>query len=292
MELVWTGTAESLSSRPDCPSGRKISKTMTCGEPVVPTPSQPPAAAAHRSYLFLTTAALVGLALVCLAGCQTPRSPGTVPPPATGMIGQPAQYGSWATPPQGAAYPPAPSMPPMPGPATQWQGVQPASPPPSTWSWAQPAGAPPAMPPQAPPGFAAPSSQSISNQAQQFANQMQNSAQNATNQFNQNLNNQWQQMNGQMQQQANQAVNQAQQQANQYMNQAQQQANQYMNQGQQGLTNAQQQVTAQMPAYQQPYPPQYGQPAPPAGGSWNPFATSPQSLPPARATPVTTVPRY
>jgi hypothetical protein len=63
-------------------------------------------------------------------------------------------------------------------------------------------------------------------------------------------------------------------------------ANQYTqgvtNQVQQGMQAAQQQVTAQMPTSQQPG----------TNTSWNPFATSSQSLPPARATPATTVPRY
>jgi hypothetical protein len=49
------------------------------------------------------------------------------------------------------------------------------------------------------------------------------------------------------------------------------------------MQQVQQQVTAQMPQYQP-------QAAP--NTSWNPFATNSSSLPPARATPPTTVPRY
>jgi hypothetical protein len=112
---------------------------------------------AHKRFL----AGLLGIPLLLAAGCQTPQT-GTVAPPATGMIGQPAAYGSWATPPQGAAYPPtvsAPPMqvagaapPPMPGPATQWQAAAPAvpaapaAPAGNNWSWSQPStGAPPSM---------------------------------------------------------------------------------------------------------------------------------------------------
>lgn len=221
---------------------------------------------AHRSYLCLATAALAAAALVGLAGCQTARAPTTVAPPATGMIGQPAPYG--VMPQQmGAAYPAAP---PMPGPATQWQASAPATPAPNTWSWAQPQTAAPTMPaaPQMP------NSQSLSNQAQQFGNQMQAQGQQYANQMQNSANQQWQQMANQTQQQANQYMNQATQQANQYMNQAGQQAQQYVN-------GAQQQVTAQMPT---------GQP-PATNTSWNPFATPATSMPPARATPAAP-PRY
>ncbi len=258
-----------------------------------PSSAGAPPLNAHSPYLCLATVALAIIALLSLAGCQTPHAPTAVAPPATGMIGQPAPYGGWATAPQGAAYPPVSSAPPMPGPAPTWQGTAP----PNTWSWTQPQAAP-AVVQQAPPQIAAPqiaapqmaapsqpfttpSSQSISNQTQQYANQMQNSA-----------NQQWQQFNNQAQQQANQYANQANQyanqatqQANQYMNQASQQANQYMNQATQQanqyMNQAGQQVTAQMPAYQ----------AAPSSQSWNPFSTSALSQPPARATPVA-VPRY
>jgi len=223
---------------------------------------------AHRSYLCLATAALAAAALVGLAGCQTARAPTTVAPPATGMIGQPAPYG--VMPQQmGAAYPAAP---PMPGPATQWQASAPAAPAANTWSWAQPQTAAPAMP--AAPQMTTPSSQSLTNQAQQFANQMQAQPQQFANQMQNSANQQWQQMANQTQQQANQYMNQATQQANQYMNQAGQQAQQYMN-------GAQQQVTAQMPT---------GQP-PAVNTSWNPFSTPATSMPPARATPAAP-PRY
>lgn len=242
----------------------------------------------HRSYICLATAAIAAIALLFLAGCQTPNA-ANVPPPATGMIGQPAQYGSWATMPQGAAYPASSSAPPMPGPATQWQSTMPtapAAPPSNTWSWSQPA-APQqtyGAPLQSPPPNMNAQAQQFANQVQaapqQYANQMQqtlanqqqqltNQAQATANQYQQGLNNQWQQMNNQLQNQTQQAFNGAQQQAQQYTNQAQQ-----------AFTNAQQQVTAQMP--QQPAP----------STTWNPFATSASSMPPARATPVTAVPRY
>lgn len=273
--------------RPHCPRRRKLSKPSSSGVNAVPPDHQLASASEHRSYLCLATAALAAIALLCLAGCQTPNAAGTVPPPGTGMIGQPAQYGSWATMPQGAAYPAGSSAPPMPGPATQWQGTAPAAPaapPANTWSWSQPAAptyaAQPA--PTAPP--LNPQVQQYANQMQaapqQYANQMQqtlanqqqqltNQAQATANQYQQGLNNQWQQMNNQLQNQTQQAFN-----------GAQQQTQQYVNQGQQALTNAQQQVTAQMP--QQPAP----------STTWNPFATSASSMPPARATPLTTVPRY
>jgi len=228
---------------------------------------------------------LGGLVLAVIAGCQTPQN-ATVAPPATGMIGQPAAYGSWATPPQGAAYPPtisapplpasATAPPPMPGPATQWQAAaptMPAAPAGNSWSWSQPSGA-------APPSIqqygnqlqaqAGQAQQSMTAQAQQYANQMQGQAQQYANQ---------------MQGQAQQYANQAQQYANQQMQQANAQAqgaiNQYGQQLQQALPQAQQQVTAQMPTAQ-----------PTASSSWNPFTVPAQSLPPARATPTTAVPRY
>lgn len=236
---------------------------------------QPPGA--HGSYLCLATAALAAAALLGLAGCQTARAPTTVAAPGTGMIGQPAPYGV-SPQPMGAAYPAAP---PMPGPAPQWQASAPAAPAANTWSWAQPQAGGPTMPaaPQMP------NSQSLSNQAQQYGNQMQAQGQQFANQMQNSANQQWQQMANQTQQQAQQYANQAQQQANQYLNQAGQQANQYMNQAgqqaQQYVNGAQQQVTAQMPTYQ-PQPP---------NTSWNPFSTSALSQPPARATP-TSVPRY
>lgn len=220
--------------------------------------------------------------LLGAAGCQTPQN-ATVAAPSTGMIGQPAQYGSWATPPQGAAYPPtisAPPMPgppaaaPMPGPATQWQAAAPApptAPQTNSWSWSQPA--------TTAPGTAPPSMQQYGAQLQNTANQY---TQNATNQAQQYAN----QMQAQPQQWANQAQQYANQQTQQLGNQMQNTVNQYTqgatNQMQQGMQSAQQQVTAQMPTYQ----------SQPTTTSWNPFATSAQSLPPARATPTSAVPRY
>jgi hypothetical protein len=255
--------------------------------------------------------AAFALAIVtAAAGCQTPQT-NAVPPPGTGMIGQPAQYGGWATPPQGAAYPPVSSQPPLPGPATQWQGMAPTAPA-NTWSWSQPAAQPPGL--QAPSlqqygnqmqqygnqlqGQAQQFQRDMTSQAQQYANQLQaqpqqyandlqqqlanqqqqltNQAQASVNQLQQGVANQWQQTNDQMQAQAQQALNSAQQQTQQFFNQAQQQ------------------VTAQMPTY--PYQQPYQQPYPPqpvtANTSWNPFATSATSLPPARSTPLQPVPRY
>lgn len=238
----------------------------------------------HRSYLCLATAAIAALVLLCLAGCQTAKGPATVAAPGTGMIGQPAPYGSWATPPQGAAYPPLSSPPPMPGPATQWQAAAPAAPA-NSWSWSQPTPTTPQYGAQVQ-TQANQLQQSMTGQAQQFANQMQaqpqqyaNQMQATANQYQQNAAAQWQQMNAQAQQQAQQYMNAAQQQAQQAMTSGQQQAQQYM--------GAPQQVTSQMPTYQPAY-----QPQPAVNTSWNPFSTSATSLPPARATPTTTVPRY
>lgn len=237
----------------------------------------------HSSF-FLATIAVAAIVLLSLAGCQTPNGAGTVPPPATGMIGQPAQYGGWATQPMGAAYPASPSPPPMPGPATQWQGAAAAAPQPNTsWSWSQPA-APQGQPYQqtmqnqaqqfANQAQAAP--QQYANQAQQFANQQQqqlaNQAQATVNQAQQSANTQWQQANNQLQAQTQQAF------AN-----GQQQAQQLFNPAQQPPVGGPQPVTAQMPQYP---PPQA------TNTSWNPFATSASSMPPARATPMNQVPRY
>lgn len=214
-------------------------------------------------------ACLAGALLVAATGCQTPQN-ATVAAPATGMIGQPAAYGSWATPPQGAAYPPtisapampaAPTAPPMPGPATQWQAAAAPPPPPAaaptnSWSWSQP-------PTTAPPSI------------QQYGNQLQAQA----GQTQQSITAQTQQYANQMQGQAQQYANQAQQYANQQMQQANAQAQNAMNQYTQ---QAQQAVTAQMPPTQPTA----------ASTSWNPFTVPAQSLPPARATPTTAVPRY
>jgi hypothetical protein len=65
-----------------------------------------------------------------------------------------------------------------------------------------------------------------------------------------------------------------------------------------GFQQTQQAVTSQMPPpnqqYPQPYPQQMppGQQAPASPTSWNPFATSATSLPPARATPPPSIPKY
>ena len=144
--MLWTGAAKTLLSRPTfSPMGECFPTSFrgVTAVPTLPSPSQSSSRsetrdaskfAQHSGYLCLATAMLGMLALLFVAGCQTPQTASTVAPPATGMIGQPAQYGSWATPPQGAAYPPTASTPPMPGPATQWQGAAPAN------TMAQPAG--------------------------------------------------------------------------------------------------------------------------------------------------------
>ena len=237
-----------------------------------------------RSSVCCAATAMAAFVIVCSAGCQTAKGPSTVAAPATGMIGQPAQYGSWATPPQGAAYPPVSSAPPMPGPATQWQAAAPAAPPAAppanTWSWSQPTMTAPAQAPAqygAPPqGTANQFPQNVTAQAQQYANQMQaqpqqfaNQMQATANQYQQNAAAQWQQLGNQAQQQTQQAMTSAQQQAQQYVN------------------GVPQQVTSQMPQYQPAY-----QPTTAPNTSWNPFSTSATSLPPARATPTTVVPRY
>ena len=156
----------------------------------------------HRSYLCLATAALAAIALLGLAGCQTPPQTAapvygnTVAPPATGMIGQPAPYGSYSAAPPAVSIPGGPGTAPMPGPATSWQSVaQPAAPANNTWSWAQSGNT------TTPPAIQQPANM------QQYANQMTNQA----NQYQQNLTNQAQQYANQMQAQPQQYANQAQQ---------------------------------------------------------------------------------
>ena len=231
----------------------------------------------HRPFLFLASAALAVVALLCLAGCKTPPpapmyGAATVAPPATGMVGQPAPYG---TPPQAVSYAPQAGSP-MPGPATSWQGVPQASTtqPANTWNWSQ-AGSPTAQPVQAP------SLQQYGNQMQTQANQLGNQMQNQTNQFanqtQQNLANQQQQL-----------TNQFQNQANQYQQGFNNQVQQYGNQVQQGMQNAQQQLNTQMQQAmpQMPSAPQTQT----VNGNWWPFS-NPNALPPARATP-TGITRY
>lgn len=220
----------------------------------------------HRPFLFLASAALAVVALLCLAGCKTPPpapvyGAATVAPPATGMMGQPAPYG---TPPQAVSYAPQAGSP-MPGPATSWQGVPQASttPPANSWNWSQ-AGSPTAQPVQAP-------------SLQQYGNQMQNQANQFANQTQQSLANQQQQL-----------TNQLQNQANQYQQGFNNQVQQYGNQVQQGMQNAQQQLNTQM---QQAMPPMPSAPqTQTVNGNWWPFS-DPNALPPARATP-TGISRY
>lgn len=246
---------------------------------------------AHKRFL----AGLLGIPLLLAAGCQTPQT-GTVAPPATGMIGQPAAYGSWATPPQGAAYPPtvsAPPMqvagaapPPMPGPATQWQAAAPAvpaapaAPAGNNWSWSQPStGAPPSMQQYGNQLQAQANQyqQSMTNQAQQYANQMQAQPQQWTNQAQQSLANQQQQLGNQWQSTANQY----QQGLNNQMQQFNGQVQQNLQAGQQQLNQQMQQAMPQYPAGPQQQT---------ANGSWWPFSNT-SGMPPARATPAVT-PRY
>lgn len=221
----------------------------------------------HRPSFMLTTAALAIVALLCLAGCKTPPpapvyGATTVAPPATGMVGQPAPYGTYGAPQQAVAYPPPPSAP-MPGPATSWQGVSQPTAAPNSWSWSQ-AGSPTAQPVQQP-------------SLQQYSNQMQNQAQQYANQTQQTLANQQQQL-----------TNQLQNTANQYQQGFNNQVQQYNNQFQQGVQNAQQQMNTQLQQAvpQVPSVPQTQT----VNGNWWPFS-DPNALPPARATP-TGISRY
>ena len=247
----------------------------------------------HGSYLCLATAALAAVALLSLAGCQTPpqgAAPvygGTVAPPSTGMIGQPAAYGSYSAAPAAVPYPAAPGSAPMPGPATSWQSVaQPAAPAANTWSWAQSgnAAAPPAI---QQPAMQAPNMQQYSNQLANQANQYQQSLSNQTQQYANQLQAQPQQLANQAQQsltaQQQQLTNQMQNTANQYQQGFNNQAQQLNNQFQQGMQNAQQQVSNQM---------QQAMPQMPAGpqqqtanGNWWPFSNT-SGMPPARSVPV------
>lgn len=246
----------------------------------------------HGSYLCLATAALAAVALLGLAGCQTPPQTAapvygtTVAPPATGMIGQPATYGSYAASPQGVGYAPAAGAP-MPGPATSWQSVAPpAAPATNTWSWAQSGNT------TTPPIIQQPAAQAPN--MQQYASQLSNQA----NQYQQSLANQTQQYANQLQAQPQQYANQAQQaltsQQQQFNNQLQNTANQYQqsfnnqaqqlnNQFQQGMQSAQQQMNTQMQQAmpQMPTGPQQQT----ANGNWWPFSNT-SGMPPARAIPV------
>ena len=235
----------------------------------------------HGTYLCLATAALAAVVLLGLAGCQTPPQTAapvygsTVAPPATGMIGQPAPYGT--TPPAVSFAPPAGGQP-MPGPATTWQGVgqpgvgQPAAPAANTWSWSQPTAQQPVQPPN----------------MQQYGNQMANQA----NQYQQSLSNQANQYANQAQQslanQTQQYGNQLQNTANQYQQGFNNQVQQYNNQMQQGMQSAQQQMNAQFQQantqMQQAMPQMTGPQQQTTNGSWWPFSNT-SGMPPARATP-------
>lgn len=226
--------------------------------------------------------ALAALVLVGLAGCQTPPQTAapaygaTVPPPGTGMIGQPAPYNGYVSTPQGAAYPPAPVMP---GPSSGWQPTAPtyaaspaapaAAPAPNSWSWSQ------TGTPTAPPSLQQYGNQ-MTNQAQQYANQMQAQPQQWANSTQQAIANQQQQLTNQMQATANQ-----------YQQGFNNQVNQYTNQLQQNLQQQQQQLTGQMQQATNQFTNQMQQAVPQqqtVNGNWWPFQ-SPNSVPPARATP-------
>jgi len=229
------------------------------------------------------------VALLGLAGCQTPPQTAapvygnTVAPPATGMIGQPATYGSYSTTPPAVPYPAAPGTAPMPGPATSWQGVaQPAAPAANTWSWAQSGNttAPPAIQQQAPnmqqygaqlSNQANQYQQNLSNQAQQYANQLQAQPQQYANQAQQSLTGQQQQLTNQMQNTANQ-----------YQQGFNNQAQQLNNQFQQGMQNVQQQVSNQMQQAMPQMPP--GPQQQTTNGNWWPFSNT-SGMPPARSIP-------
>lgn len=241
---------------------------------------------------IVVAAVAAGCFVVAAAGCQTPPQnayAGTVPPPSTGMIGQPAAYGSYVASPQGAAYPPGA---PLPGPANTWQSAAPTAPPPqtfaspppsapapasnNTWSWAQTGNQP-----------QAPSLQQYGNQLNnQFNNQL-NQAQQGLSQQGQQLTNQWNNTANQMQQQLSQQPQQWANQAQQNVAAQQQQLGNQMqntaNQMQQQFNNSMQQANTQaQQAMQQAWPQQPTQQT--ANGNWWPF-TSPNQVPPARATP-------
>ena len=309
-KVVWTHGGESLLSRPRLSrSTGSTQNPLSCGEPAVSEKYRPQNPVSphgqkqgfhqHRSYLFLTTAALAILALLSLAGCQTPPQTAapafgtTVPPPATGMLGQPAPYGSFAGAPpgapQGVAYPPAANAPPMPGPATAWQGATaPTAPAANSWTWPQASGAP-TVPPSLPPNGAPMVNQNP--QLQQPANQWQGlpPAQQYANQVQPPLANAQQPAAGQLQNTANPYQQAPHNPVQQYPGQAQQnlqaQQQQLTNQFQQNTQQAATQMQA-VPQYQQ-YPAAQQQTA---NGNWWPFSNT-SAMPPARTTPMP-APRY
>ncbi len=227
---------------------------------------------------------MMALASVFVAsGCQTPQqtaamptaypahpsaypAPMTVAPPATGTIGQPAPYGSFASAPMAGQPTTAlapPSLPAAPAPAAPTN---------NSWTWA------PSSQPAAPPNI------------QQYGNQLQTQ----TNQYAQSLNNQAQQYAGQLQQQPQQMANQMQQYANQqgqqinnqlqaagnqYSQQFNNQLQQFNNQTQAALQSQQQALSGQMQQAMPQVPQQQT-----ANGNWWPF-TSPAGMPPSRSTP-------
>lgn len=306
--MVWTAGPKIATVLP----GRSQSAPSTEDPAVIPTDSVRPSSSRRstRDVAVLLAALVAGIVVAVFTGCQTPAQhtyAGTVPPPATGAIGQPAPYASYVSMPQGAAYPPGA---PLPGPAmtpaamtppavagppamapssmapsaSTWQSAVPttppmigspsaaATPPPSTWSWSQ-TGNPASQPSLQQYGAQLQdqvnqAQQGLASQGQQIGNQVQSTA----NQYQQQLANQWSQLTAQQQQQlAGQMQNAA--------NQMQGTVNQY---GQQFNGAVQQANTQAQQAVQQAWP---SQPTPQtANGSWWPF-NSPSSVPPARATP-------
>lgn len=229
----------------------------------------------HKPYIFLTTVALAALALLGLAGCQTPPQTAApaygsmVPPPGTGMVGQPAPYGANVSMPQGAAYPASAPM--MTAPPTGWQAAPPAAPsltaPNNSWTWSQSTAPAPSV--------------------QQYGNQLATQA----NQYQQSLTNQAQQYANQAQAQPQQWMNSTQQslanQQQQMTNQLQNTAQQYTNQMNQTLQQQQQQLSGQAQQYTNQFNTQVQQAMPQqqtVNGNWWPFQ-SPNGMPPARATP-------
>jgi len=222
----------------------------------------------------------MALASVLIAsGCQTPQqtaamptaypahpsaypAPMTVAPPATGMIGQPAPYGNFASAPMAPQPTTALAPPSLPA------STAPAAPTNNSWTWA------PSSQPAAPPNIQQYGNQlqtqtnqyaqGLNNQAQQYANQLQQQPQQMANQMQQYANQQGQQINNQLQAAGNQ-----------YSQQFNNQLQQFNNQTQQALQSQQQALSGQMPQVPQQQT---------ANGNWWPF-TTPAGMPPSRSTP-------
>lgn len=192
-----------------------------------------------------------------------PAAPTTVAPPSTGMIGQPAPYGSFASNPVGGQPTTALAPPSLPGPTAPTN---------NTWTWA------PSSQQTAPPNIqqygnqlqnqANQYAQGLTNQTQQYANQLQQQPQQLANQLQQYANQQGQQINNQLQAAGNQ-----------YSQQLNGQLQQFNNQTQAALQSQQQALSGQIQQAMPQVPQQQT-----ANGNWWPF-NSPAGLPPSRATP-------